>query len=151
MPSATTNDSNPELRSPLLPPEAGKKPAGEPEPEKLCIDDMLQRYCGEFGPWQLRHFVLTSLAWALEAFHTMVMIFADREPDWRCRNGGASGSVCHAAERGVCELEPGLWEWVGGPGTATVAEWGLFCGEKYKVGVVQALFFGGCMIGQFYF
>jgi hypothetical protein len=25
----------------------------------------------------------------------------------------------------------------------------LDCGDKYKVGLVQALFFGGCMIGQF--
>jgi OCT family organic cation transporter-like MFS transporter 4/5 len=28
-----------------------------------------------------------------------------------------------------------------------VSEWGLICGDKYKVGLVQALFFAGCMIG----
>ncbi|KAI9083086.1 hypothetical protein K1719_034990 [Acacia pycnantha] len=140
---ATTNGSNPELRSPLLPPADEKKFPGDAEPEKVSIDDMLQRHCGEFGRWQLRHFVLTSLAWALEAFHTMVMIFADREPDWRC----IDRSGCDPKAMSVCGLEPGLWQWVGGSGTSTVAEWGLFCGEKYKVGVVQAVFFGGCMIG----
>ncbi|XVF34107.1 hypothetical protein REPUB_Repub18cG0028900 [Reevesia pubescens] len=133
------------LGSPLLPPS--KEPIWEPEPgskpEKLCIDDMLQKYCGEFGSWQLKHFVLTSLAWALEAFHTMVMIFADQEPGWRCING----SGCNEKESSVCGLEPGSWEWKGGSGSSTVAQWGLVCGERYKVGVVQALFFGGCVIG----
>ncbi|OMP04542.1 General substrate transporter [Corchorus olitorius] len=132
------------LESPLLPSkEPGWETIPESEPEKLGIDDMLQKYCGEFGSWQLRHFVLTSLAWALEAFHTMVMIFADQEPAWRCLT---PGSGCD--EKGsVCGVEPGSWEWEGGPGSSTVAQWGLVCGDKYKVGLVQALFFGGCMIG----
>ncbi|ONI13019.1 hypothetical protein PRUPE_4G197800 [Prunus persica] len=142
--SSDSNDRSPDLRSPLLSPT--RKPTEERESEKLCIDDMLQKYCGQFGPWQMRHFVLTSLAWALEAFHTMVMIFADREPDWRCL-GGAAGSGCDVTARTVCGLKPGSWEWTGGLGSSTVAEWGLVCEEKYKVGLAQALFFGGCMIG----
>ncbi|KAF5730598.1 hypothetical protein HS088_TW19G00190 [Tripterygium wilfordii] len=141
MASGTLSSNPGELQSPLLAPP--DKPDPKSVIEKLCIDDMLQRYCGEFGWWQLRHFVLTSLAWALEAFHTMVMIFADREPDWRC----FSLSGCDERERSVCRLEPGSWEWTGGPGSSTVAQWGLVCGEKYKVGLVQAAFFGGCMIG----
>ncbi|XVF04025.1 hypothetical protein REPUB_Repub05bG0045100 [Reevesia pubescens] len=141
------NSHGSSLDSPLLPPS--KEPVWEPEPrskpEKLCIDNMLQKYCGEFGSWQLKHFVLTSLAWALEAFHTMVMIFADQEPAWRCIKG--SGLGCKEKAKNVCGLEPGSWEWKGGSGSSTVAQWGLVCGEKYKVGLVQAFFFGGCMIG----
>lgn len=134
-----------DLQTPLLHPPPPPLPL-----EKLCIDDMLQRYCGEFGFWQLRHFVLASLAWALEAFHTMVMIFADREPRWRCLDGGGGGpgSGCFPEAASVCELPPGSWEWVGGAGSSTVAEFGLICGQKFKVGLVQALFFGGCMIGE---
>lgn len=148
MTTTKSPDSGDLLRSPLLSP--AEKSAGEPEPQKLGIDDMLQKYCGEFGPYQLRHFILTSLAWALEAFHTMVMIFADREPDWRCVAGPLGRSGCEAAAKTVCGLEPGSWEWVGGLSSSTVAQWGLVCGEKYKVGLVQALFFGGCMIGELY-
>ncbi|KAL7218118.1 hypothetical protein ACSBR2_011400 [Camellia fascicularis] len=139
----TTSSSSPEdLSVPLIPPS---KKADEPiaGKQKLSVDDMLNRFCGEFGIWQLRHFVLTSLAWALEALHTMVMIFADREPEWRCLIPGS----CSTGSGIVCGLEPGSWEWVGGPASATVAEWGLVCGQKYKVGLVQSLFFGGCMIG----
>lgn len=88
--------------------------------------------------------MLTSLAWALEAFHTMVMIFADREPDYRCV---VDGPGCDPTAGSVCGLRAGSWEWVGGPSSTTVVEWGLFCGEKYKVGFAQAIFFGGCMIG----
>ncbi|BAT89878.1 hypothetical protein VIGAN_06099600 [Vigna angularis var. angularis] len=121
---------------------AAEKPTGA-SLEKLCIDEILQKYCGEFGRWQLRHFVLTSLAWALEAFHTMVMIFADREPEWRCLDG-AAGWECDPSAKSVCRFEPGSWEWMG---DSTVVEWGLFCAGKFKVGLVQAVFFGGCMIG----
>ncbi|CAL1385353.1 unnamed protein product [Linum trigynum] len=131
---------------PLLP---GPDLAGDKSrPERLTIDEMLQRHCGEFGWWQLRHFALTNLALTLEAFHTMVMVFTDREPDFRCVGGGGGGGVCDpAAAQGVCGLDPGSWEWAGGPGGTIVAEWGLVCGQKFKVGLVQAAFFVGCMIG----
>ncbi|KAK1260269.1 Organic cation/carnitine transporter 4 [Acorus gramineus] len=108
----------------------------------MVVDEMLRRHAGEFGPWQLRHFALTNLAWVLNAFHTMVMVFADREPDWRCRAG--PGCVPGPVE-GVCGLKPGSWEWVAG--SSTVAEWGLVCGEEYKVGLAQSAFFAGSMIG----
>ncbi|XP_048498654.1 organic cation/carnitine transporter 4 isoform X2 [Beta vulgaris subsp. vulgaris] len=136
MPSENLLDHR-DLQEPLILP-TNEKSNG---PEKLTIDDMLQKYCGEFGKWQLRHFILTSLAWALEAFHTMVMIFADRQPRRLC-----TGPGCQTHPE-VCGLSPGSWEWVGGPGSSTVAEWGLVCANKYKVGLVQALFFFGCMIG----
>lgn len=131
-----------DLHSPLLPAavDAGGKD------ERLTVDDALQKYCGEFGWWQLRHFVLTSLAWALEGIHTMVMIFADRDPSWRC-SSSASADCSSAVGGSVCGLEPGSWEWDGGAGSSTVADFGLICGQKYRVGLVQSLFFAGCMIG----
>lgn len=135
--AATTfpSDDIDNLRSPLLPPKK------KPPTEKLCIDDMLRKHCGEFGRWQLKHFILTSLAWALEAFHTMVMIFADREPDWKC----VAGAACDGGD--LCGLSPESREWIGGRGGSTVSDWGLICGDKFKVGLVQAVFFFGCMIG----
>lgn len=147
------NGHDSSLNSPLLPnpskePGWESGPGSRPRPQKLCIDDMLTQYCGEFGFWQLRHFILTSLAWALEAFHTMVMIFADQEPGWRC----IKGSGCEEEKQisSVCGLEPGSWEWNNGLGSSTVAQWGLVCSDKYKVGLVQALFFTGCMIGKLF-
>ncbi|KAL1197363.1 Organic cation/carnitine transporter 4 [Cardamine amara subsp. amara] len=136
-PPVNRNGSD-DVRQPLLDKPAKKEAEKE---ERLCIDEMLQRYCGEFGRWQMKHFVLTCLAWALEAFHTMVMIFADQEPEWRC-----VGSDCRVGSSN-CGMDPSSWEWTEGKGSSTVSEWGLICGEKYKVGLVQALFFTGCMIG----
>ncbi|KAE9588624.1 hypothetical protein Lalb_Chr22g0357301 [Lupinus albus] len=128
---------------------SGDKGHGHSPPqEKMCMDDMLQKYCGEFGRWQLRQFILVSLAWTLEAFHSMVMIFADHEPTWRCLSGSA-GSGCSATATSVCNLKPGSWKWVGGSNRSTVSEWGLICGDKFKVGLVQALFFVGCTIDEF--
>ncbi|OVA13169.1 General substrate transporter [Macleaya cordata] len=146
MPVVTSSDSGiHDLTSALLPPSKTTHDGGNNDDQKMGIDEMLQKYSGEFGSWQLRHFMLTSLAWALEAFHTMVIIFADREPDWRCTSN--SGGGCSSLARSVCGFEPGSWEWVGGSGISTVAEWGLVCGEKYKVGLVQSAFFAGCMVG----
>ncbi|CAI9295190.1 unnamed protein product [Lactuca saligna] len=128
-----------DLRPPLLPPDDHELPL-----EWLSVDQMLTKYCGEFGFWQLKHFILTCIAWALQSIHTMVMIFADCEQGWTCEPG--SGCVWDA-DKSVCGLDPGSWRWDDGEGWSTVAEWGLICGEKYKVGLVQALFFTGCMIG----
>ncbi|KAK9084950.1 hypothetical protein Sjap_025361 [Stephania japonica] len=132
MTTMASDDS--EITSPLLAVAAAK-------PVSMNIDEMLKTHCGEFGPWQLKHFLLTCTAWALEAFFTMVMIFADHEPEVTC-GAGSTGSRCD-----VCRLDPGSWEWVGGPHVSTVAEWGLVCGEKYKVGLVQSVFFFGCLVG----
>ncbi|KAK9689055.1 hypothetical protein RND81_09G032000 [Saponaria officinalis] len=138
MPSAHLLPGIGDFHQPLLLDTNNVKSDGR---ERLGIDEMLQKYCGEFGSWQLRHFILTSLAWALEASHTMVMIFADREPDWRCI------SIACQVDAPLCSQPPGSWEWAHGPSGSTISEWGLFCENKYKVGLVQGLFFFGCMIG----
>ncbi|PKA63694.1 Organic cation/carnitine transporter 4 [Apostasia shenzhenica] len=130
-------NSSSDLRSGLL-----AHAAAPPDPAlRMGIDDALRLYAGEFGRWQLRHFVLTCSAWALEAFHTMVMIFADREPAWRC-TAAVAGSLPDQ-----CGLPAGAWEWIEGASASTVSQWGLVCGQRYKVGFAQSAFFAGCMIG----
>lgn len=104
------------MRAPLLLPYSTGDAAAATE--VVGVDEMLRRYAGEFGTWQLRHFLLTSLAWALNAFHTLVVVFADREPDGPDRSG------------------------------STVSEWGLVGGERFKVGLAQSSFFVGSMIGM---
>ncbi|KAL6650675.1 hypothetical protein ACP70R_009600 [Stipagrostis hirtigluma subsp. patula] len=37
---------------------------------RVSIDDALALHAGEFGRWQLRHYLLVSAAWVLEALHT---------------------------------------------------------------------------------
>ncbi|WVZ87283.1 hypothetical protein U9M48_033944 [Paspalum notatum var. saurae] len=129
---------------PLLPgcPGVARGKKGGGGGKRVGIDEALLAYAGEFGRWQLRHFVVVSAAWALEALHTMVIIFADREPALRC--AAPAGQAC-GADR--CAGAGGGWEWADGAASSTVAEWGLVCGDRYKVGLVQALFFAGCMIG----
>uniref|UniRef100_A0ACD6AQ99 Uncharacterized protein n=1 Tax=Avena sativa TaxID=4498 RepID=A0ACD6AQ99_AVESA len=111
---------------------------------RVSIDEALAEHAGEFGRWQLRHFVLVSSAWVLEAMHTMVIIFADREPAMWCPAGdGRCGDRCGVE----AEAEASGWVWRESSSSSTVAEWGLVCGERYKVALVQALFFVGCMVG----
>lgn len=44
-------------------------------------------------------------------------------------------------------MDRASWDWDGSRGISTVSEWGLFCDEKYKVGLVQSAFFVGSLIG----
>ncbi|KAF2285875.1 hypothetical protein GH714_008642 [Hevea brasiliensis] len=57
------------------------------------------------------------------------------------------GPGCDATAKSVCRFETGSWEWIGGLESSTGHSGGLVCGQKFKVGLVQSVFFGGCMIG----
>ncbi|KAL3678592.1 hypothetical protein R1sor_021548 [Riccia sorocarpa] len=133
--------------------------AADSRKELLTVDDMLVKYVGEFGPAQFWHFFLVSLAWTVESFQTMVMIFGERVPEWRCVEQGVqvkdihntstddSRGFCHPSVSSVCNLDPGSWEWVGGKSASVVSQFNLICGEEYKVGLVGSLFFIGSLIG----
>ena len=45
-------------------------------------------------------------------------------------------------------MERSSWEWVGGKGVTTVAEWDLICGDQYKKGLAQTVFFIGLLFGK---
>ncbi|KAL0553771.1 hypothetical protein IC582_007675 [Cucumis melo] len=140
----TSTSSQVELQEQYLHPLPTIEPTVESATERLTIDDMLGKYCGEFGAWQWKNFVLANLGWTLEALHTMIVIFADHQPRWRCINP----TDCNVAATSVCGMKPGSWEWVEGRRSSTVAEWSLICGDKYKVGLAQSMFFLGCMMGS---
>ncbi|KAG6545400.1 hypothetical protein Mapa_012999 [Marchantia paleacea] len=120
--------------------------AGPEGREYLTVDEMLVKYVGEFGRAQFWHFVLVSLAWTVEALHTMSMIFGDRVPDWRCVDQGDGGGSCSPSSS-LCDLAPGSWEWVDGKSASTVSQFNLICGEEYKVGLAGSLFFIGALFG----
>lgn len=123
--------------------------AGPEGVEYLTVDEMLVKYVGEFGRAQFWHFVLVSLAWTVEALHTMSMIFGDRVPAWRCVDQGSSdgGGSCTPSSS-LCDLAPGSWEWVDGKSASTVSQFNLICGEEYKVGLAGSLFFIGALFGK---
>lgn len=112
-----------------------------------------------FGRWQIKHFLLSSLARTLEAFPTMVMIFADYEPLWHCNGGKTPEDFLSVKPRfescsptgSICSMDRASWDWDGGPGVSTVSGWDLVCGQKYKVGFPQSAFFVGCLLGNWYF
>ncbi|KAH7672168.1 Major facilitator sugar transporter-like protein [Dioscorea alata] len=117
-----------DLSIPILSPSI---PNSNNDQQAIGVDDMLRLYAGELGPWQIRNFFLTSIAWALNALHTMVVVFADSKPTWSC----TAELPC---SQSMCTLIPGA---------STAAEWGLVCDSKYKVGLVQSAFFAGSMVG----
>ncbi|KAH7424998.1 hypothetical protein KP509_11G036300 [Ceratopteris richardii] len=127
---------------------------GAQNAESMSIDELLSKWVGEFGRAQIIHFALTSLAWALEALHTLVPIFADKIPAWRCMQGSACSyeTSCSASGSssslscGLCRLSPLAWEWIR-KDESTVSEWNLVCQSSYMQGLAQSAFFFGCLLG----
>ncbi|ONK71162.1 uncharacterized protein A4U43_C04F5450 [Asparagus officinalis] len=76
--------------------------------------------------------------------NTLVTIFSDAQPQWRCVD--PSSTTCLSSST-MCGLDRGEWEWVGGNKSSTIAQWGLICGNKFKAGVPASLFFIGSLLG----
>jgi len=129
----------------------------------LSVDQILDQHIGGFGPAQLVHVLMVNLAWAFEAMHTLIPIFTDAQPSWRCAASQTpdftnnmtpkvfplmSRHLWCTAESSLCEMDGSLWEWVDGRGSSVVSEWGLICHDKFKAGIPASLFFVGCIIGS---
>ena len=133
-------------------------PSVEPKhpPQIVSIDDILKNWAGEFGKSQALHFTISSFAWALEALHTLVVVFADKNPSWRCITNAnpmaahSSPILCGGSMHmsSICSMDRSLWEWTHGKSESTVSEWDLICGNTYKKGLAQSSFFIGCLIGK---
>ncbi|KAJ8443272.1 hypothetical protein Cgig2_010167 [Carnegiea gigantea] len=126
-------------------------PSTPPPPPKFehTVDEVIENYVGSLGLSQIIQVVLVSFAWVFDAQSTLVTIFSDAEPDWRCKG---SVGMCNGRPGGkgssVCGLEPGAWEWVGGHKSTTIAEWGLICDHKFLAAIPASAFFIGSLIAR---
>ncbi|KAJ3680427.1 hypothetical protein LUZ60_016705 [Juncus effusus] len=109
--------------------------------KELTIDEIIEQHVGSFGFSQLLHVFLVSLAWIFDSQNTLITIFSDAQPDWKCKGFGCDASS-------ICTLNSGMWEWVGGDKSSTIAEWGLICDKKFRAGIPASLFFLGSLIGS---
>ncbi|KAJ4799702.1 Organic cation/carnitine transporter 1 [Rhynchospora pubera] len=109
--------------------------------KELTVDDIIEQHVGPLGFAQLLHVFLVSLAWIFDSQNTLITIFTDAQPAWRCK-----GSTCDPSA--MCTLDPRMWEWVGGDKSSTIAEWGLICDKKFQAGIPASLFFLGSLIGS---
>lgn len=130
----------------------------------LSVDQILDQHVGGFGPAQLLHVLMVSLAWAFDAMHSFIPIFTDAQPSWRCTasqtpdfthnvplqlsSTSMSGQKWCTPMSDLCEMDGSLWEWVDGRGSSVVSEWGLICHDKFKSGIPASLFFMGCILGS---
>ncbi|KAK9115687.1 hypothetical protein Sjap_014634 [Stephania japonica] len=114
---------------------------------RLTVEEVIEDHVGSFGFSQLLHVFLVSIAWTFDSQNTLVTIFTDAQPSWACKGGGTWCSVSGPTGPGsICGAEPGSWEWAGGSGGSTVAEWGLVCERKFLAGLPACLFFIGSLL-----
>ena len=89
-----------------------------------------------------------ALQWTLE---TMVMIFADYEPNWHCNiEKTFDDFLCmkHGFEScsstgSVCSMDRASWGWDGGRGVSMVSEWVSFVIRNIKLGFCSPRFSSG--------
>ena len=116
---------------------------------EMTVEEAIERHIGSMGWSQLVQVLLVSFAWMFDSQNTLVTIFTDAEPsEWRCK---AKEACSDGGGGGVCGLSPATWEWVGGHGSTTIAEWGLICNRKFLAAVPSSLFFIGSLIGTFFY
>ena len=100
--------------------------------DAITLDEMLSLHVGENGKAQLRHFLLSSMAWVPAAMLTLMSVFTERKPEWRCASDdnvlcGIGGNVTD-----ICSLGDDDWEWVS-RSASVVSEWDLVCNDAWKV------------------
>ncbi|KAH9622792.1 hypothetical protein KSS87_005689 [Heliosperma pusillum] len=119
---------------------------------ELTVDGVIEEHVGSLGMSQIIQVILVSLAWIFDAQGTLITIFSDAEPEkWICKGNNING--CNGIQSGkggafLCGLKPGSWEWVGGPKSSIIAEWGLICDHKFLAALPASLFFLGSLIGS---
>ncbi|XP_039138681.1 organic cation/carnitine transporter 1 [Dioscorea cayenensis subsp. rotundata] len=112
---------------------------------ELTVNEIIEQHVGSFGLSQLLQVFLVSLAWVFDAHNTLVTVFTDSQPAWKCKVAASSSCSLSA---GMCGLAPGTWDWVGGHKSSTIAEWGLICGHKFRAGVPASMYFIGSLFGS---
>lgn len=106
----------------------------------LTVDEMLSLHVGGIGRAQVKHFVLSSVAWVPAVFLTLMSVFTARIPAWRCKLGDGCGDA------DICSLHDEDWEWVS-KSASIVSEWNLICNEEWKVSAADSMFFVGFFFG----
>ena len=112
----------------------------------ITLDEMLSLHVGENGKAQLRHFLLSSMAWVPAVMLTLMSVFTERTPEWRCTSDdntlcGIGGNVTD-----ICSLGDDDWEWES-KSASVVSEWDLVCNDAWKVTFADSMFFVGFFFG----
>ncbi|KAL3156934.1 hypothetical protein ABBQ38_001196 [Trebouxia sp. C0009 RCD-2024] len=123
-----------------------------PNRGNLTFDEALQQSVGELGRGQRCRFCLAGLALVPAAMQTFTMYFVALDPfrqqAWWCND--PEDLSCQAAQRAAghsaCHLPPEAWHWLD-RGQSIASEWDLVCGSAWKLHLVNAAYFGGCIIG----
>lgn len=126
---------------------------------ELTVDEVIEGYVGTFGFAQLIHVFLVSLAWIFDSQNTLVTIFTDAQPSWKCKPqigttnyiNWCNNTIDHDPHHheSICGLVSGSWEWIGGKQTSIISEWGLVCDYKFRAGIPASLFFLGSLFGTY--
>lgn len=77
------------------------------------------------------------------SFIVLGMVFVTQQPQWECSN--AADTECQAVQQqqeGICQLSPQQYAWVD-ESRSLVAAFDLVCGNSWKIGLSNAIFFLG--------
>ncbi|GLJ45221.1 hypothetical protein SUGI_0951800 [Cryptomeria japonica] len=114
----------------------------EKEKKTVKVEEIIEEHVGALGFAQAIHVFLVSLAWFFDSQHTLVTIFTDARPSFRCVG---VQSQCSSS---ICEMDRRSWEWVGGKGASIISEWDLVCHDSFKAGLPASIFFIGSFLGS---
>lgn len=113
----------------------------------MDFDELVTEHVGAFGRGQLIVLLASSIGWATLAVAVLSMVFVTQTPAWSCTS--ADDAICqqqyHLQQHdptAICKLHAGQYSW-DRPESSLISTFGLVCGDSYKTGWANAVFFIG--------
>ncbi|KAM7250550.1 hypothetical protein ACFE04_022433 [Oxalis oulophora] len=110
-----------------------------PPPSPPCLDDVIEKYIGDFNLKLFTQAILVSIAWVFDAQQAFISIFTDIQPSWHC----TTNIHCN----NICELKKDSWAWDLSKSTSIISDWDLQCRNSLIIGLPASSFFIGCLFG----
>lgn len=109
----------------------------------MQFDDVLTCYVGDWGRGQLVLLLASSSSWITLSLIVLSMVFVTQKPKWDCLSTADTMCLLVLQQQGdLCDLSHDQYTWTS-PHTSVVSSFNLVCGEGWKVGLSNAVFFIG--------
>eukprot|EP00201_Polytomella_parva_P022882 CAMPEP_0175043076 /NCGR_PEP_ID=MMETSP0052_2-20121109/2958_1 /TAXON_ID=51329 ORGANISM="Polytomella parva, Strain SAG 63-3" /NCGR_SAMPLE_ID=MMETSP0052_2 /ASSEMBLY_ACC=CAM_ASM_000194 /LENGTH=596 /DNA_ID=CAMNT_0016306039 /DNA_START=194 /DNA_END=1981 /DNA_ORIENTATION=+ len=125
----------------------------------LSFDDILVKYAGEFGRYQLKLLLISSLMWIPNCLVILFMVFHS-SPDpitshyWQCTNSSDTACLSVYSEAdpsaGFCTLARSQYEWTH-KSRSILSQFDLVCSRAWQAQLANSIFFFGYLIGSGFF
>ncbi|KAL9244255.1 hypothetical protein vseg_018052 [Gypsophila vaccaria] len=113
-------------------------------PTVMSVEDVIESSLGKMTWTQILQAVLTSIPPVFDNQQTLISVFTDAQPAWRCNNLRSCNSFTD-----ICGLPRADWDWVGNKSDTIISDWDLECASSFIQGLPATSYFLGCLLSGY--